>query len=92
MLATWSVFGVTDINFMNANRTLLGGVANSVAVVLFILARKIWWPQALTMLVATVIGGYIGARAAKKVNPRYVRAAISVTSIAITIAFFLRRF
>ena len=92
MLATWSVFGIKDINLMNANRTLLGGVANSVAVVLFILARKIWWPQTLTMLVATVIGGYIGARTAKKVNPRYVRAAVSVTSIAITIAFFLRRF
>jgi len=92
MLATWSVFGINDINFMNANRTLLGGVANSMAVVLFILARKIWWPQALTMLAATVIGGYIGARTAKKVDPRYMRAAISATSIAITAAFFLRRF
>ena len=91
MLATWSVFGINDINFMNANRTLLGGVANSMAVVLFILARKIWWPQALTMLAATVIGGYIGARTAKKVDPRYMRAAISATSIAITVAFFLRR-
>jgi len=86
------VFGINDINFMNANRTLLGGVANSMAVVLFILARKIWWPQALTMLAATVIGGYIGARTAKKVDPRYMRAAISATSIAITVAFFLRRF
>ena len=91
MLATWSVFGINDINFMNANRTLLGGVANSMAVVLFIVARKIWWPQALTMLAATVIGGYIGARTAKKVDPRYMRAAISATSIAITVAFFLRR-
>jgi uncharacterized membrane protein YfcA len=91
MLATWSVFGINDINFMNANRTLLGGVANSMAVVLFIVARKIWWPQALTMLAATVIGGYIGASTAKKVDPRYMRAAISATSIAITVAFFLRR-
>ena len=91
MLATWSVFGINDINFMNANRTLLGGVANSMAVVLFVVARKIWWPQALTMLAATVIGGYIGARTAKKVDPRYMRAAISATSIAITVAFFLRR-
>jgi uncharacterized membrane protein YfcA len=92
MLATWSVFGINDINFMNANRTLLGGVANSMAVVLFIVARKIWWPQALTMLAATVIGGYIGARTAKKLDPRFMRAAISATSIAITVAFFLRRF
>ena len=51
MLATWTVFGLTDIHVMNANRTLMGAAANSVAAVLFIFARKIWWPQTLVMLV-----------------------------------------
>jgi uncharacterized membrane protein YfcA len=91
MLATWSVFGLTDIHVMNANRTVLGSAMNAIAVVLFVVARKIWWPQALTMLVAAVIGGYVGARYAKTVNPRYVRTAITMISAAITIAFFLRR-
>ena len=91
MLATWSVFGITDIHVMNANRTLLGAAANGTALGLFVLAHKIWWPQGLTMLVAAVIGGYIGARTARKVDQRYMRAAITVTSIAITIAFFVRR-
>jgi hypothetical protein len=91
MLATWSVFGLTDIHVMNANRTVLGASMNAVAVVLFILARKIWWPQTLAMLVAAVIGGYIGARSAKIVNQRYLRATVSVVGTAITIAFFLRR-
>ena len=31
MLATWTVFGLTDIHVMNANRTLMGAAANSVA-------------------------------------------------------------
>ena len=57
MLATWSVFGLWDINLMNANKTALGATMNGVAVVLFIIARKIWWPQTLAMLVAEVIGG-----------------------------------
>jgi uncharacterized membrane protein YfcA len=91
MLATWTVFGLTDIHVMNANRTLMGAAANSVAAVLFILARKIWWPQTLVMLVATIIGGYIGARTARKVNPLYIRAMVTVVSAGITIAFFLRR-
>lgn len=91
MLATWSVFGLTDIHVMNANKTVLGVTMNGVAVVLFILARKIWWPQTLAMLVAAIIGGYVGARSAKKANPRYVRAVITVISLGITIAFFLRR-
>jgi len=91
MLAVWSLFGLKDIHVMNANKTLLGGSINAVAVVLFVIARKIWWPQTLVMLVAGVIGSYIGARTAKAVNPRYVRNAITVISLAITIAFFLRR-
>lgn len=91
MLATWSVFGMTDIYVMNANKTVLGLTMNAVAAVLFVVARKIWWPQTLVMLVAAVIGGYAGARFAKRTNPVYVRAAITVVSAAITIAFFLRR-
>jgi uncharacterized membrane protein YfcA len=91
MLATWTVFGLTDIHVMNANRTIMGAAANSVAAVLFIFAGKIWWPQTLVMLVATIVGGYIGARVARKVKPVYIRAIVTVVSAGITIAFFLRR-
>ena len=90
MLAAWSLFGMKDIHMMNANRTLLGGAMNGVAVILFVIARKIWWPQTLVMLVAAVIGGYAGARFARRANPRYIRTAVSVISAAITIAFFVR--
>jgi hypothetical protein len=90
MLATWTVFGLTDIHVMNANRTLMGAAANSVAALLFILVRKIWWPQTLVMLVAAILGGYIGARTARKVDPRYIRALVTVVSAGITVAFFLR--
>jgi uncharacterized membrane protein YfcA len=91
MLATWTAFGLTHIHVMNANRTIMGAAANSVAAVLFIIARKIWWPQTLVMLVATIIGGYIGACVARKVSPRYIRAIVTVVSAGITIVFFLRR-
>jgi uncharacterized membrane protein YfcA len=91
MLATWTVFGMTNIHRMNASRTLLGAAANIVATILFIGAHKIWWPQTLVMLVGTVFGGYAGAHWARRANPKVLRACISVISVAITIAFFLRR-
>src|ERR1700676_3997757 len=75
MLAAWSLVGLKDIHMMNANRTLLGGAMNTVAVVLFVIARKIWWPQTMVMLVAAVIGSYIGARFARGTNPRHIRTA-----------------
>jgi uncharacterized membrane protein YfcA len=91
MLSAWSLYGITDIHAMNANKTLLGSSMNSIAVVLFVMARKIWWTQGLVMLVAAVIGGYTGARAAKRFNPRHVRIAVILISSAITVAFFLRQ-
>ncbi len=91
MLAVWSVFGMTDIHVMNANKTVLAGVMNGIAVVLFIVAHKIWWPQTLAMLVAAIIGGTIGAHSAKRVDQKYLRVAIMVISFAMTIAFFLRQ-
>ncbi len=91
MLATWSIYGITDIHIMNANRTLMGAATNAIAAVLFIAARKVWWPQTLVMLVAAIIGGYVGAHTARKVDPRYIRAIVTVVSAGITIAFFLRR-
>jgi uncharacterized membrane protein YfcA len=90
MLAAWTLFGLKNIHVMNANRTLLGGAMNTVAVILFVIARKIWWPQTLVMLGAAVIGGYVGARTARRANPRYIRTAVIIVSAAITIAFFLR--
>jgi uncharacterized membrane protein YfcA len=91
MLAAWSLLGHVEIHAMNANKNILGTTLNGVASILFIIARKVWWPQALVMLVAAVTGGYLGARGAKKVDRRYVRMAIIVISSGITIAFFLRR-
>jgi hypothetical protein len=90
LLAAWSLAGLNDIHALNANRTLLGGVMNAAAVVCFIIAGKIWWIQTAMMLVAAVIGGYVGARVARRLNPSVVRATVTIISVTVTIAFFLR--
>ena len=63
---------------------------NAAAVVIFIIAHKVWWLQTSMMLVAAVTGGYAGARFARKINPAWVRGIIIVVSFAVTAAFFLR--
>jgi uncharacterized protein len=91
MLVLLSLYGLTNIHAMNASKTLLVGSMNGVAVVCFVLAGKVWWPQTLVMLVAAVAGGYAGARFVRRVDSRIVRAGITLVSIGMTIAFFLRR-
>ena len=90
MLAVWTLAGLRNIHAMNGGRTLLGGVMNAAAVVCFVIAGKVWWLQTSMMLVAAVIGGYVGARIARKVNPAVVRGIIVVVSIVVTVAFFFR--
>ena len=90
MLAVWTLAGMREIHAMNGGRTLLGGVMNAAAVVCFVIAGKIWWLQTAMMLAAAVAGGYAGARLAKRTNPSWIRLAIILVSIAVTVAFFLR--
>jgi uncharacterized membrane protein YfcA len=90
MLGIWSIIGITDIHAMNAGRTLLGGTMNAAAVVLFIAAGKVWWPQTAIMLVAAVTGGYVGARLARRTNAKWVRIAAIVLCFSVTVVFFIR--
>jgi uncharacterized membrane protein YfcA len=92
MMAAWSIFGMSDIRAMAAARTLLTGSLNAVAVVCFVAAGLVWWPQALLMMVAGVAGGYAGARIARRVDPDRLRAAITVFNFVITAAVFYRAY
>lgn len=92
MLSAWALFGLTDLKMMNATKTLLAGALNGVAVALFIPAGKVWWPQTLVMMAGALLGGYLGAHAARRVEQRYIRGAIVAISITMTVVFFVRRF
>jgi uncharacterized protein len=89
-LAVWSLLGMTDIRAMNATKTLVVGATNGVAVVCFILAGKVWWPQTVIMLSAAIVGGYGGAQFARRLPPQHLRLGISVFNCLITAVFFVR--
>jgi len=90
MLAVFSLFGLTNLNTMNATKTLMAGVINAVCLVVFVGAGKIAWPQTLTILVAAVLGGYFGAHYARRMDPKHVRAGIIAISVIVTSVFFVR--
>jgi len=92
MLAVWSLFSLGDIKALSATRVLLVSAMNGVAVICFILAGTVLWPQTLLMLVAAVIGGYLGARVALRLNAGHLRTVISVLNVLVTIAFFYRAY
>jgi hypothetical protein len=75
---------------INANKTLFVTIANAIAVILFIIAGKVYWPQTCTMMVATILGGYFGAMYTKRVSPDKLRTGIIIFNFIITIVFFIK--
>ena len=90
MMAIWALFGHDDIKALNASRTLLVGATNLVAVLCFALAKMVWWPQTLVMLVAAALGGYLGAHVSKRLPVPVVRALISTFGFSMTVLVFWR--
>lgn len=87
MLAFLVLLPLGDIHAMNSVKTVLGAAINGVAIVIFIAARIIYWPQGVLMLTAAVIGGYGGAHYAQKINPLYVRRFVIAVGFAMSIIF-----
>jgi len=90
MMAVWGLLGTSDLRQMNPAKTVLVGAMNGVAVLYFIAAGAVVWPQTLAMLFAAALGGYAGARLALRLDVRWLRAGVIAISSAITLSFFLR--
>jgi uncharacterized membrane protein YfcA len=88
MLATLAMMGMNNIHAMNALKTLLTVCINGVAVITFIMAGIIAWPQAILMIIGAVIGGYGGAYYARKIEQKWVRIFVIVVGFSMTFYFF----
>lgn len=91
-LAVWSLFFIADLTALNAAKTLLVGCMNATAVVCFVIAGKIWWYEASVMLAAAVVGGYLGARLARRIDPGPLRAGITSLTFLMTAIVFYRSY
>jgi uncharacterized protein len=92
MIAMWGLLDNCDLKHFNAPRTLMVSAANVVAVIAFILANAVRWPETLVMLVGAIIGGYAGARIGRKAPPDIIRAITLLATTCITLAFFVKTY
>jgi len=92
MMAVWGLLESRDLKSLNAPRTLLVSAANVVAVLTFILARAVHWPETVVMLIAAAAGGYGGAQIGRRAPPAIIRAGTLLLTAGITLAFFGRAY
>jgi uncharacterized membrane protein YfcA len=92
MMAMWGLLDNTDLKQLNAPRTLLVSAANVVAVLAFILADAVRWPETLVMLAGAIIGGYGGAHIGRRAPAGIVRTVTLLATSCITLAFFVKTY
>jgi hypothetical protein len=90
MLAALGLLGFDDIHRMNALKNLLAICINGVAAVCFVVWGAVIWSDVLVMTLAAVAGGYLGARLAYRLGRRFVRLAVIVIGLAMSVSLFVK--
>ena len=90
MLAALGLLGFTDIHRMNALKNLLAICINGVAAAYFIASGKVYWADVLLMTFAAIAGGYSGARLAYRLGRRFVRLAVILIGLFMSVSLFVK--
>jgi uncharacterized membrane protein YfcA len=91
MLSGLGLMGLRNIHEMNGLKCLLGGAINSVAVVIFIVGSKVYWPYALAMMATSLVGGYFAAHFGRRIPGKYVRLFVVAIGCVLAAYFFSGR-
>ena len=90
MLAALGLIGLRDIHQMNGLKNLLAISINGVAAIYFAWSHAVVWRDAGIMAIFSIIGGYAGARLAKRLGRRFVRIFVIVIGLTMTVALAIR--
>ncbi len=90
ILAFMAAIGMHDVHTMNALRTVTAAIINAAAVVTFIVAHAVYWPQCIALIVGSLTGGWFGAKFTQKADPAKMRKLVIALGVTMTIAFFVK--
>jgi uncharacterized membrane protein YfcA len=76
LIATLGIFLDDDLQRLNGCKNVLAMTVNAVASVVFIASTQVDWAVVAIIAVGSTIGGQIGARAGRRLDPRLLRALI----------------
>jgi uncharacterized membrane protein YfcA len=92
MLSSLSMMGLGDIHRVNALKTVLAACINLMSLIVFVFDDKVVWKYALPMAIASIAGGYLGARLSRRMNKTLLRWVIIVIGFALAAYYFWKRY
>lgn len=73
----------------NALKQAITLVTNVIAALFFVASGKVWWGAALVMAPAALLGGNVGGRLARRLDPRLMRAVVVLIGIVVAVQFWV---
>lgn len=90
LLAVFSLIGFQNLHGMNGLKNLLSAVLAVLSVTTYATAGLIAWDSAAVLAISTTVGGYIGARQARRIrHTEHLRALIVCIGASLTLVFFV---
>jgi uncharacterized protein len=91
LLGILGIFLPDDLQRVNALRSVLSLIINTVALVAFALFGPVHWDAVAVMALASLAGGFGGARVARKLPPTVLRTMVVLFGLTVAVLLFLER-
>ena len=88
LMAVLTLIGLSDVNEANAVKNALATIVSTLAVAVFIATGIIAWGPGAAVLAGAIVGGYLGARFARWINPKILRGIIIAVGLGLTWFYF----
>jgi uncharacterized protein len=92
MLSSLGLMGLADIHVMNGLKNSLAFAINIMAVAIFLTRGQIDWSLAMPMIGCSIVGGFVGATLAQKIDRRVVRWIVVLIGFSLATYYFWRQF
>ncbi len=86
-----ALFGMEKMHTLNAMKVFAALLSNLCAIVTFILQGAVVWHYCIVSMLFAALGGWVGARFARKVNGDVLRAIVVATGCLIAAYFFWKQ-
>ena len=85
MLAAMAIFLPEDLQAANGMKNFFAVLINGVAALYFIVVGAAVLKIALAMMLAAIVGGFVGAKTAQRMSPRILRGAVVVFGVIVAV-------
>lgn len=91
VMTVLAIFGMEEMHALNAMKVVAACASNLCAIFTFVIKGAVEWRYCLVSMLFAALGGWAGARFARRVNGNVLRAIVVITGCVIAGYFFWRQ-